>query len=163
MKKLIFTLAALLIAHLASAEMLYWMIGDATNGGENTIEFNYAVLYAAKGSETIEVRNSAHEAIGGSGLQTAKITTELSVVPDYQSYSFYVELFNYDISLGEMSVGISERTSYAALVSHGAIIPSGMAIPPTAHVWMPTTVVPEPSGGLLLLFGFAFLALKRKS
>lgn len=163
MKKLIFTLAALLIAHLASAEMLYWMIGDSTNGGKNTIEFNYAVLYATNGGTPTPVGD---ELYGNENLTLTTTTnpqkTELSGF-DYRNSSFYVELFNYDFDLDiETSVGVSEWATYDSLVSNGAIIPSGMGIPSTAQLWVPTTAVPEPTSGLLLLLGCALLSLTRR-
>lgn len=168
MKKLIFTFAALLIAHLASAEMLYWMIGDATNGGENTIEFNYAVVYATKGDEKIALPNNGEggEIYGNQELSSITTTgpqmTDLGEGFSWSSYSFYVELLAWD-GANETSVGVSEWATYDSLVSKGAIIPSGMGIPSTAHVWMPTVNVPEPSGSLLIFLGLAALALKRRS
>lgn len=164
MKRLIFTLAALFIAHLASAEMLYWMIGDSTNGGSNTIEFNYAILYATNDGITTPVGDKLY---GNEELSPITTTnqqmTDLGEGWDYQNYSFYVELFNYDFDLDiETSVGVSEWATYDSLVSNGAIIPSGMAIPPTAQLWVPTTAVPEPTSGLLLLLGCALLSLTRR-
>lgn len=155
------------------ALMLYWMIGDSTNGGSNTIEFDYAVVYAAKGEERIVLPN---DGMGGETywkengddvvLSTKTTGPNLTELGDwnYQNYSFYVELFNYDFSLDHgTSVGVSEWATYESLVSHGAIIPSGMGIPSTAHVWMPTVNVPEPSCGLLMIVGFSLLALKRRA
>lgn len=164
MKRLIVTLAALFIAHLASAEMLYWMIGN-----ENTIEFNYAVVYATKGDEKIALPNNGEggEIYGKDDLSLTTTTgpqmTDFGDGWDYQNYSFYVELFNYDSALDlESSVGVSEWATYDSLVSNGAIIPSGMGIPSTAVLWAPPTNVPEPTSGLLLLLGCALLSLKRQ-
>lgn len=171
--KVVLTLVALLTVRLASAEMLYWMIGDATNGGSNTIAFDYAVVYATKGDEKIALPN---DGMGGetywkengdevvlSTKTTGPNLTELGEDWNYQNYSFYVELFNYDFALDRgTSVGVSEWATYDALVSQGHIIPSGMGIPPTAHIWMPTTAAPEPSSALLLLVGGALLLLKRR-
>lgn len=167
MKKLIFTLAALLIAHLASAEMLYWMIGDSTNGGSNTIEFNYAVVYAVNGESKIALPNNGEggEIYGNENLSpittTNPQTTEFGEGFDWSNCSFYVELMAWD-GANESTVGVSEWASYDALVSHGAIIPSGMGIPVTAVLWMPATHVPEPSSAILLLLGAAFILLKRQ-
>lgn len=155
--KLILASAALFIAHLASAEMLYWMIG-----GENTIEFNYAVLYATKDGERFEVNN---EIYGNQDLSsittTGPILTEFGEGFKWSDYSYYVELLAWD-GANESSVGVSEWATYDSLVSHGAIIPSGMGIPPTAQLWVPTINVPEPSSGLLVFVGFSLLALKRR-
>lgn len=150
--------AALFIAHLASAEMLYWMIGS-----ENTIEFNYAAVYATDGVNKFEVNN---EMYGNQDLSpTTTIGPTLTEFGDgftWSNYSYYVELLTWD-GAKESSVGVSERATYDSLVSHGAIIPSGMGIPTTAHVWMPTVNVPEPSCGLLMIVGFSLLALKRRA
>lgn len=156
--KLILASAALFIAHLASAEMLYWMIGS-----ENTIEFNYAVAYATDGVNKFEVNN---EMYGNQDLSpTTTIGPTLTEFGDgftWSNYSYYVELLTWDGSK-ESSVGVSEWATYDSLVSKGAIIPSGMGIPSTAQLWAPTVNVPEPSGSLLILLGLAALALKRRS
>lgn len=160
--KLILAFAALFIAHLASAEMLYWMIGN-----ENTIEFNYAVVYATKGDEKIALPNNGEggEIYGNQDLSSITATspnlTELGDGFEWSNYSYYVELMAWD-GATESTVGVSEWASYDALVSHGAIIPSGMGIPATAALWMPATHVPEPSSAILLLFGVAFILLKRQ-
>ena len=165
--KLILTFAALFIAHLASAEMLYWMIGDSTNGGSNSIEFNYAVVYATKDGEKIALPNNGEggEIYGNEALSPITTTTpqmtEFGEGFDWSSYSYYVELLAWD-GATESTVGVSEWATYDALVSHGAIIPSGLGIPATAHIWMPATVAPEPTSGLLILVGVSVLLLKRR-
>lgn len=171
--KVVFTLVALLTARLASAEMLYWMIGDSSNGGSNSIQFDYAVVYATDGDNKIILPN---DGMGGetywkddgndevlSTTTTGPNLTKLGKGWDYQNYSFYVELFNYSTLDSGTSVGVSEWATYDALVSHGAIIPSDMGIPATAHIWMPTTAVPEPTSLPLVLVGIALLLLKRRS
>ena len=165
--KLILALAALSVAHLASAEMLYWMIGDKTNGGANTIAFNYAAVYASNGDETVALPKDVDggEIYGNEDLTSITTTnpqmTELGEGFAWKDYSFYVELLAWD-GVNETTVGHSETLSYAQLVSQGHIVPSGMGIPPTAHIWMPTTAAPEPSSALLLLVGGALLFLKRR-
>ena len=88
--------------------------------------------------------------------------TEFGEGFDWSSYSYYVELLAWD-GATESTVGVSEWATYDALVSHGAIIPSGMGIPATAHIWMPATAVPEPTSLPLVLVGIALLLLKRRS
>lgn len=169
MLKTILVFATLFAPEFASAEMLYWMIGDSSNGGSNNIEFNYALLYAVNDNEKIALPTTV-EGGGMYGNDDLSLTTttgpQMTEFDGLEpaNYSYYAELVTWnDATKKETVVGVSEMRSYADLVSQGHVIGAGMTIPATAVLWTPTTVVPEPSGGLLLLFGFAFLALKRKS
>jgi hypothetical protein len=58
----------------------------------------------------------------------------------------------------------SERVSYGDLVAKNHITAWEHDYPSYGQAWSPSsyTVVPEPSGGILLLIGGALLALRRK-
>ena len=151
----------------ARADMLWWMIGDATNGGSNRIAFNYAVVYAVEGENRIALPDDGMggEIYGNEDLSPITSTgpheTALGPGFDWRNSSYYIELLAWD-GVNETMVGYSESLSYAELVSRGYVIPSGISIPTTAAVWMPTTSVPEPMSGTLLLLGFAALCLRRR-
>ena len=166
--KLILACAVLCAAHLASGEMLYWMIGDKTNGGENSIEFEYALLYAVNGEDKIVLPTTV-EGGGVYGNDDLSLTTTTG--PQMTEFdgiepancSYYVELFAWeDVLKQDVVVGVSEWETYESLVSNGHVIPTGMSIPSTVHVWMPATTVPEPTSALLLVFGMAGLLLRRR-
>ncbi len=89
-----------------------------------------------------------------------------SVVSPYNSaaYSFAIELGNWDWNLGTWTmIATSETMSYTDLVKARHIIEWDGTDPSAPAVWNPTSyVIPEPSGGMLILVGFALLALRRR-
>lgn len=175
-------LAALILPGQGWAEdfALYWMIDDA-----NEIEFEYAVVYAVK-TDSIEGKtwNQAEGygdvgAIGlpndgnggwaylpkeGSTTATWKQLTDLGG-ENWSSYSFYVELLQWDaVNDNEVRVGVSTTSTYGDLVTNHHILGSGLTIPSNLVVWAPTTsAVPEPTTGVLFLLGGALLLLRRRA
>jgi len=89
-----------------------------------------------------------------------------SVISPYASaeYSFVIELGNWDWNAGTWTmIATSEAASYSALVSAGHIYDWDGMTPVPPSTWQPTSyVIPEPSGGMLMLVGFALLALRRR-
>ena len=88
-------------------------------------------------------------------------------VTDYAGYSFTVELGNWEAAESGSegtwtTLAVSETKSYDALA--GTYIQKWSdvagALPVTA--WHPSFAVPEPTSGLLLVFGAAALALRRR-
>ena len=78
-------------------------------------------------------------------------------VGGYSSSSFFIEILNDSGNI----IGHSETYAYAALAQYISSM-KGAALP-AAGAWMPAAyVAPEPSSGLLLLFGLAGLALRRR-
>lgn len=159
--------------------MLYWMIDDS-----NEIEFQYAVVYAttedltgrtwtkengygvAEGNQVALPKDIdgglAYEPMEGSNLVTLDILTELGS-ESWSGYTFYIELLQWDDTLGqELRKGVSATSSYADLVSNKHVLGSGLDIP-SLVVWAPqTSTVPEPTSGLLVLLGGALLLLRRR-
>ena len=81
-----------------------------------------------------------------------------------ESYSFVIELGNYiDGSWARTSME-SEAVSYTELKGDLHIVAWDGQSPKYGSAWSPSSysVVPEPSGGLLSVLGFAVLALRRK-
>lgn len=163
--------------------LLYWMVDDSSN----TIEFDYAVVYAAPTASldgkawTAETgygdvgaialpRNAeggmglAYDVKPGSTTGTLDILTSLGNA-DYSGYSFYIELLQWDDGAGlETRAGVSQIAPYDELVANHHLLTTGMGIPSNLEVWAPrTSATPEPTSGILLLIGCATLLLRRRN
>jgi hypothetical protein len=98
----------------------------------------------------------------GAGVPTGNQSPSGDYSAGTPEYSFIVELGNIDSSDNWTTVAWSAAATYSSLANfiHQTfdMNPSSMA------VWTPTafTAAPEPSTGLLVTIGFAFLALRRK-
>lgn len=156
-----FAFLALLLSGGLRAEdsALYWMIDD-----NNKIEFSYAVVHAidesgAVSSFTKDWRYDEDTGEFSSGM-TMESLTDLGS-QNWSSYSFYIELVQWDGQTGK-TVGISQTSSYADLVTNHHIGATGMEIPDLVVFWAPTVSVPEPTSGLLALLGGALLLLRRR-
>lgn len=184
MKKLfVFALVGATV-QIANASYLYWQVSLtdisgaqsrveenwsdwATSWGETAI--NAAKIYVTDGSshteaQTILLNGTAVSMYDGT---TAKVpdntpySINLSEIPGASSYSYFVEIGNWDgstyhayaksasVAYRDLSDSISETLSQGA-----AVIP-----------WHATSysAVPEPTSAILMLFGAAFLGLKRKN
>lgn len=158
-----FLLMALLVGAVvgrvsADDSALYWMVDE-----KNTIEFSYAVVHAVNGSEdTILPPVDGNWRIDGSDGTTMTGLTDLGS-RNWSSYAFYIELLQWDDTTSSgKSVGISQTSSYADLVTNHHVGGTGMSIPDFVVFWAPTVVVPEPTSGLLVLLGGALLLLRRR-
>ncbi len=98
----------------------------------------------------------------GAGVPTGSQSPVGGYSAGSPEYSFIVELGNIDSSDNWTTVATSASVAYSSL---GDYIHQTFDInPSTLAAWTPTsfTAVPEPSGGLLMAVGLAFLALRRK-
>lgn len=170
MKKLIALVALATAFGVRADSYLYWMVGDSVSmksgATETTTDFS-GYKYAAVGVWNATTGESAgYLNLFGSngadlgttvGMKGSSFYADLASYTD--GYSFYIELFN-----DQGSVGRSEDLlSYNAAMEY--ITSFGTATPPTSK-WAPssftTAAIPEPSSALLMLLGCAGLALKRK-
>jgi MYXO-CTERM domain-containing protein len=159
-RKILASLVFALAAHASFAAVdsyLYWMVDDAKNQyNDSPISFNYATV-----------------SIDGTYLNLYDGTTDLDsykagvdpVFGDYSTGSYYagydssvpfstflVELWiNDDTRVGWKTYSLSELGSYIA----GGMNQVGSPL-------VVSQVVPEPTSGLLSLFGLAALALRRR-
>lgn len=161
----------------SSDTLLYWMIDDSST----KIQFDYAVVYAAP-TANLEGKTWTAEAgygdvgsvplpagvAGGfayksdSDLRTG-VMTSLGSLGNYSSYSFYIELLNWDGNI-ETREGVSTLSSYSDLVANHHILVTGLAIPSNLAPWAPMAgSVPEPTSGLLVALGCAALLLRRRN
>lgn len=153
----------------AGDSFLYWMVDPDViyQQGGNTADFAYArvnvggTLNEATGEVTgdnwLTLYNNGGNT-GNTAADKATITgggTSWGIVPsDYSSQTFIFELYNDSFSpVGWSSIAGSALADYIQSNSN----PGSGASPYTV-----SQVVPEPTSGLLSLFGLAALALRRR-
>lgn len=123
------------------------------------------------GNWTLDIPNNTVAIIGASGepgtvkpSERASIAASLTAAgkmpgTSIESFSFAVELGTYDDDGNWVLAAISHTETYAALTGY---ISQQLDIPDATR-WAPNAfAAPEPTSGLLTLFGLALLGLKRK-
>ena len=116
------------------------------------------------GTFGIEFDDGSATGYWGAGVPTGNQSPTGDYSAGTPEFSFTVEIGNVvedGSSLSWTTVATSAANSYSSLRDY--IHKQFDINPPASAVWTPTSyVVPEPSGGLLALVGFALLALRRK-
>ena len=166
MIKHILTLAVLFPAFAASADVLLWQVTTAeatryTSSSGGTAD--YAVFYYADTSG-----NGVGVRLDEAVLFTPGYTTGVAAMPeqnalealppgtDLSGKSFWIELYAGGSAAEENKVAWSLPIDYATMSHY--LSRTLTALAPVYH----PTVVPEPTGGLLVLLGLAGLALRRR-
>lgn len=157
MRKSILVAGLMLIASVAKAEVLSWMVDiDAGNSSYVT-----AQLFAT--TSTGDYWTDA--ATSQSGLinkydDTYGVVTYDSTLSVNNTYSFFVKLFAAD---GTTMVGWSGLMSWSQLVTDGSLVSGSVPDFPATTPWNAgTSVVPEPTSMALLAMGMSALLLRRK-
>ena len=163
MKKIVAFAFAVLVVFSAQASYLFWQVNEDTTTapGINLEDYGWARLVASDGNNT-----SYQKAEMSSGAMEAYQTFDLSTLTGTaSSYSYWIELGTYDSVGGSFTTQVAswgDRKSYAELSSY--IATGTLSGVPTVDIWHGGTVsVPEPTSAMLMLFGAAFLGLKRKN
>ena len=158
---------------VASADYLYCMVEDA-NDGTAPVSFDYARLtidgeisystfYVLNGDDAVKLNgyggdftklqsdpSDSTSSIGGVGVYA-------DIGSDYQYNTFLFELM-----LGDVEVG-RQTYEYAAIANY--IVNTSKVMAQSADeplVVSQVQVIPEPASALLMLFGLAGLALRRR-
>ena len=185
MKKILF-LTFLFLANICSAadggELLYWMImstdtitGTAVDGstytaaelGVNGARIRYEGTDGSSGylpiiGITSGGGNTNFDALAGAGVPGGYYASLGSYAGE--AYRYVLELGNWSSGSWAGTAMESTATSYTYLKEQLHIAQWEGISPSFASAWTPTefTVVPEPTGGLLILLGGALLALRRR-
>ncbi len=173
MKHLLTMLFAAAASMAAQAGVLYWMVDQSRS--DDPIDFTYAKIVAIPGSGGENVYLTVGSEGGAAlvanevaadeteqtlvGRSTGVAYTDLSGLSG-TDYSFFIEL--YSMATGqEVMVGKSDIAAYNQLTA--SIYENGMStLPSLDRAWAPAINVPEPTSGVLMLFGLAALGLRRK-
>lgn len=150
MKKVLFVLACLICSLTTRAEdSLLWWIVESKNVDGEIASYNNAHLWASANGTTKEIGRLNSDELTDQVIGTGVIDSLLK-----DSCSYWVELLS-----GETLVGKSEIQTFNDLQYYFATTGSN----PPGGAWSPViTAVPEPTSGMLLLFGLAGLALRRR-
>ena len=161
--KLMVVAAAVAIATTAIADansLLYWMVDNPTYNDE-AVEFDYATIKAVGQNS-----DASYLYLFNQGGKTDQI--EAYTISDYTTGGIYSGLFdgstvdNFLIELFNASNDLVawQNVKYSQASANGSIATTMAA--GGANVYSISQVVPEPTSGLLLLLGFAGLALRRR-
>ena len=168
-------------------EVLWWMIGsDYQTGISGTTKEGSTMTAGELGVKDARIRyqdasgntlgylplyaldrdNNVHVFPGneGLGLPGSYFGDLSDLAGSLTSYSFVLELGNWEKGNWVHTSMESEAASYKDLVASKHITDWHETTPSYGTPWQPTnfTVVPEPSSGLMLLVGGAFLMLRRR-
>ena len=161
----IFAVLAIALAATAARAVdsyLYWMVQDARTADNTAINFAYATVSVDGGANYLSLYGSTATADPSPYLvsdgNNSSYGAPAGVYAGFNSTddvtSFLVELWNStDTRVGYQNYAYAELKDWIFNTSTG-----GSATTPYAV----SQVVPEPTSGLLMLFGLAGLALRRK-
>ena len=166
MKKIVAFAFAVLVVFSAQASYLYWQVNEETDtaSGINLADYGWARLVASDGNNT-----SYQNAQMSGGEMVVPQMFDLSTLNGSGSdYSYWIELGTYNSagsgSFTALASSQGDSKTYAQLLSDSYISAGTLSEVPTVQVWHGGTVsVPEPTSAILMLFGAAFLGLKRKN
>ncbi len=183
MKKLILIVGVISAAFAANASYLYWQVSE----GAYTETYNSARLiftegkidnwgeYSAKVNDGVITADGTYHGYSSS-KDTVKVASDVAYVANIgdldkdMSYSYWVELYNNNTRVALSDIGhinsysgSESNTDY--VYANAAGLTTSLSEVAAAAVWHSGgyTAVPEPTSAVLMLFGAAFLGLKRKN
>ena len=172
MKKFLLTLGVLLMASMSNAAYLYWQL-DNSSAADTTGVTVYST--GDSGTSTVQVWGLGQDSDGNPILvpvASDNMYTDLVYAIDENSiqdgYSYYIEITHSDSSTTtSKEISASDFRTYTAESATTSLtdIDNGDATVPIWHASAGggMSPVPEPTSAILMMFGMAFLGLKRKN
>ena len=183
MKKLILIAGVISAAFAANASYLYWQV---SNGAYDGSEYNSAKLiftqgtidnwgeYTAAQNDGVFTADGTYHAYSTSkdkvGVSSdSAYAANIGSLENGSSYSYWVELYNNNTRVGLSSIGHIDSYNPDNLpqfvYANTDNITTSLAEVAAVAVWHASSYgpVPEPTSAILMLFGAAFLGLKRKN
>lgn len=159
--KFISVLAVVFAANASLAAIdsyLYWMVDSAVYNS-SSVEFNYATVSTDNGATYLNLFAGTEDLGPYAGAVTSLGTSTDAYYAGYDSSdtftTFLIELWTGSTDSGtRVGYQTYDLAAVRNYISHGK---SQAGSPLTV-----TNVVPEPTSGLLMLFGLAGLALRRR-
>lgn len=179
MKKFFLLLAVLTMSYMASASYLYWQLDTGETGDSyNSAQISYKDPNDSSNTGTLAIYSYAWDEEKDEYVFTAMNPNEVQAGEVYaideslinSGYTYYVELRDAENNLlntpGENS-GVS-GTDLVTLAKTSQVTGDLSDLTPAdVAAWHSSSgtmsAAPEPTSGLLLLFGAAMLGLKRKN
>ena len=161
MKRIVFAfIAALALDAMATDSYLYWIVSD-TGDYDNTWE--YARISGNDGNSYLNLYNGDTGAALTLGGGTRATKTEAMDVGLYANIGSQLgSTYLVELLWGETTVATTslDGGSLASYLTSSLLSPAGS--PKAVGGFTATGVVPEPTSGMLSLFGLALLALRRR-
>ena len=157
-------LALALAPYAARADLIYWMLddnvkfSDATNKSGQSVDYTYATISADGGSTYLTAYDGYGPMTGYDVLAAGEGPLYFGSFDDSVS-SFLVELWFEDSESGDV-----ERVGWQSYNAKNLAesIWKGETVGGAREALTVTSVIPEPSSGLMLLLGGMLLALRRR-
>ena len=173
MKKFILAASVSLLASVSlHADILYWQVDTAdlaSNSGISAGSYTYAAIREYSDGPALQttiVGGSASAESLTSAVEVDALARYASVIDDYASKSYFIELYDAsgyatyrsgEISVSSLANAIDSAATFSS--NFGKMNSSFMVNSTTGGGYTP---VPEPTSGLLMLIGAAMLGLRRR-
>ncbi|MBQ4384910.1 MAG: PEP-CTERM sorting domain-containing protein [Kiritimatiellae bacterium] len=169
MKKIFIATFVAIVTYAVNASYLYWQVRDDEITAYNATDHGEGFAYTPGGYFKLVQEGAAGTMVSTTYDSEGSVVSLGYVGESYSSlvvegYSYYIEMYNSSGSIIAKSQTISS-SEWGSYVNDAPITADLSVIPPTLTTWHGGSfaAVPEPTSAMLMLFGAAFLGLKRKN